>query len=253
VDNLGINVDKKIFLDKFMHDLTPDIHRLHQENIKPEILIKADHSAVTSLDLALTDFIEERFLDEFPEVTFYSEEKYSTWDFPMLSLDPLDGTKEFIMGRPEWSVSVGYFPQDSWAGEGWIYNPMTREEFGHPEVRIHQPKVKYIGEVSHSEWEAGKYPRPAVGALEVRPVGSIAYKLGRLSAGKSDFVVSLNPKNIWDIAAGTLLCQQAGMKFYSEGHEVKSVKKLYLPPLIWCHEELFSELSHAFGQNHKYP
>lgn len=246
-------MDNKINLDKFMHDLTPDIHRIHQDHLSPEISIKKDLSAVTSLDLALTDFIEERFLVKHPEVTFYSEEKYSNWDFPMLSLDPLDGTKEFILGRPEWAVSVAFLPKDSWSGEGWIYNPVTREEFSKAASIPFEKKVSYSGEVSHSEWEAGKYPEPVVGAFVVRPVGSIAYKLGRLSAGKSDFVVSLNPKNIWDIAAGTLLCQEAGMKFYSEGHEVKDVKKLYLPPLIWCHEELFSELSSAFGQSYKYP
>ena len=47
-------------------------------------------------------------------------------------------------------------------------------------------------------------------AMEIRPCGSIAYKLARLAAGCSDAVFSLTPKNEWDIAAGVLLVEAAG-------------------------------------------
>ena len=83
----------------------------------------------------------------------------------------------------------------------------------------------------------------AVAMENPRPKGSIAYKLGLLAAGNSDFVISMTPKSIWDIAGGTLLCQRSKIKFYSEGKEVLEVKQNYLPPLIWCHEEIFEELS----------
>lgn len=218
-------------------DLT-QAHTLVQKSLKD------DGSPVTLLDLALSLLLENMSAQYFPDVTFYSEEKYSTWKFPLMVVDPLDGTREYIRNRPEWAVSVGLFVSSNFEGEGWVYNPVTKELFTGeiPPVK-HVDKAKYYGEVSHSEWDKGLYQFFKSEKYSLRPMGSIAYKLGRLAAGKVDFVVSLAPKNIWDIAGGTLLCHQSKMKFYSEGKEVKEVKQLYLPPLIWCHEELFEELS----------
>lgn len=210
--------------------------------------LKKDGSPVTALDLALSELIEEIAKQEMsPNLTFYSEEKFSDWKFPLLALDPLDGTKEFIAKRPEWAISLAILPTQTFTGEGWVYNPITRECFtGAEECHFHQ-KADYQGEVSRTEWEKGLFADKATSPFRLKPMGSIAYKLGRLSAGKSDFVVSLRPKNIWDIAGGTLLCQHSGIKFYSAGKEVTQVQKLYEPPLIWCHEKLFSELSERFS------
>jgi myo-inositol-1(or 4)-monophosphatase len=163
-------------------------------------------------------------------------------------LDPLDGTREYIEQRPEWAISLALFATSSFKGEGWIYNPMKNEVFSHvvPEYKFDN-KVSFGGEVSRSEWASNLFLSDyAGGKFRVNPMGSIAYKLGRLAYQKSDFVVSLRPKNIWDIAGGTLLCKEAGLKFYSQGEEVISVEKIYRPPLIWCHEELFPELSKIF-------
>ena len=213
---------------------------------KAEIQFKQDGSPVTELDLFLSAHVETLMEEHFSGVTFYSEEKFSEWSFPLLALDPLDGTREYIDGRPEWALSIGLFATEAFDGEGWVYNPMTEECFDRPVKMPHVDKSSYRGEVSRSEWKQGLFTNKSSGRFEVVPVGSIAYKLGRLAYGKCDYVVSLRPKNIWDIAGGTLLCQQAGFKFYAEGKEVTDVRKLYQPPLIWCREELFSELSKIY-------
>ncbi len=163
----------------------------------------------------------------------------------MIAIDPLDGTKEYIKRRPEWSISVGYFPTENFQGEGWVFNPVTEELFDGSIGPTGYGSILQ-GEVSHSEWDRGWYENFHHPAFKLRPMGSIAYKLGRLSAGKIDFVVSLAPKNIWDIAGGSLLCQQQGIKFYSQGKEVTQVQRLYEAPLIWCREELLMELSSFF-------
>lgn len=211
-----------------------------------EITIKADGSPVTELDLLLSAQVEQIVEKNFPTYTFYSEEKFSEWHFPLVALDPLDGTREYIEGRDEWSISIGVFPSSDFSGEGWVYNPKTKECFTQAEEQVFQQKRSYCGEVSGTEWKNGLFTNKTTEEFTLRPVGSIAYKLGRLSAGKCDYVVSLRPKNIWDIAGGTLLCHAAGLKFYSQGKEVTSVKQLYEPPLIWCHEELFSKLSKVY-------
>lgn len=204
---------------------------------------KSDGSPVTALDLALSELTEKMAGTNYPDVVFYSEEKFSTWGFPLMAIDPLDGTREYLAGRPEWALSIGIFDSKDFQGQGWVYNPVTKELFEEGSIAVvAAPESNYRGEVSRTEWDQNLYKTKS-DKFNLRPMGSIAYKLGRLSAGKIDFVISLYPKNIWDIAGGSLLCQKSGIKFYSEGKEVTEVKQKYLPPLIWCREEIFSELS----------
>lgn len=241
-------MDKKLLLRpklaQIMADLKNSIVELTQFHNEIEKTLKDDGSPVTQLDLALSLLLEKMSAKHYPEATFYSEEKFSTWQFPLVVVDPLDGTKEYIKKRPQWAVSVGIFLSREFQGEGWVYNPVTNELFNSDISTVnHVDKSKYYGEVSHSEWDTGLYKSFTSEKYSLKPMGSIAYKLGRLAGGKIDFVISLTPKNIWDIAGGTLLCHQSKMKFYSEGKEVTEVKPLYRPPLIWCHEELFEEIS----------
>lgn len=230
-----------------MVDIIPQIHDLHVRHPSAPGNLKHDGTPVTSLDLALSVLLENMTHEHFKDVIAYSEENFSEWNFPLMAIDPIDGTKEYILNRPEWAVSVGLIENEQFQGEGWVYNPLTKELFNseQSQAKFVQKSV-YYGEVSHSEWDKGFYQTFKSEKFKLTPMGSIAYKLGRLSGGKVDFVVSLAPKNIWDIAAGTLLCAQSGMKFYSQGKEVKEVKQKYYPPLIWCHEELSQELLNLF-------
>jgi myo-inositol-1(or 4)-monophosphatase len=41
-------------------------------------------------------------------------------------------------------------------------------------------------------------------------MGSVAYKLGLVAAGKADATFTLTPKNEWDVAAGYALVESAG-------------------------------------------
>ena len=65
---------------------------------------------------------------------------------------------------------------------------------------------------SRSEVGRGQWQRFRGAPIHMRPVGSIAYKLALIAIGKADLTASLEPKNEWDIAAGTLLVEAAGGK-----------------------------------------
>jgi myo-inositol-1(or 4)-monophosphatase len=244
-------VDKKSLLKRNLADIMfshfPNITSDLNNYPQPLITTKSDGSPVTELDLALSQGMEALTRKHFSDCCFYSEENFKEWKFPLLALDPLDGTKEYIAGRPEWSLSVGIFENENFDGEGWVTNPVTKEIFSMDSVIPFKPKEKYLGEASRSEFKEGLYDDFRPEKFDLRPCGSIAYKLGKLSQGKIDFVVSMRPKNIWDIAGGTLLCQEAGLEFYSKGKKVTRVLKLYEPPLIWCHPSLFPELSEKFS------
>jgi myo-inositol-1(or 4)-monophosphatase len=243
-------VDKKLLLTKslaeYLYFSLHDVEQLINRFPKAPGKKKADGSMVTELDLELSLMIEKIVVEQFPDHIFYSEEKFSEWGFPLIAVDPLDGTREYMAGRPEWALSVARFLKDEFIGEGWIYNPLTKELYCETSHVPHADKKIFYGEVSRSEWEKGLFNSVSSARFNIKPMGSIAYKLGRLSAHKLDFVVSLQPKNIWDIAAGTILAQAAGYQFYSQGKKVTKVEKYYRPPLIWCREEIYQELSGLF-------
>ncbi len=251
MENYGVNVDKKLLLSESLarilkNSLVP-IRDVVQHHLRPEVRIKEDGSPVTELDEALSHYFYSYFTNHYSDFYFYSEENFKDWGFPLMALDPLDGTREYLEGNDEWAISIGLFETEKFNGEGWIYNPKKNELFDNNlPIRPFLEKASYLGEVSRSEWKKGLFTNKKSAKFDLRAVGSIAYKLGRLARGDSDYVVSLTPKNIWDVAGGTLLCKRAGFNFYSQGQLVTSVLPLYRPPLIWCHERLFSELSEIY-------
>ena len=59
-------------------------------------------------------------------------------------------------------------------------------------------------EVSCGQWQS------APTEIEIRPMGSVAYKLGRVAAGLAAATWTLVPKNEWDIAGGVALVLAGG-------------------------------------------
>lgn len=131
-------------------------------------------------------------------------------------VDPLDGTKEFLAGLPEWCVSIALV-EDGQAVAGGICNPSTGEVFtGSVENGIRccspgdesgslTPRKKPLVLASRSEMGRGEWDWLKGFPFEVRPVGSVAYKLALVAAGRADATWTLNPKSEWDIAAGVAL------------------------------------------------
>lgn len=136
-------------------------------------------------------------------------------------VDPLDGTREFVEGIPEWCISVG-FVEHGQAVAGGILNPATGEKIvgslgggvtyngepAGPSLRNTLDGALVLG--SRSEAKRGEWKRFEGAPFRVRNVGSVAYKLGLVAAGKADATWTLVPKNEWDVAAGTALVMAAG-------------------------------------------
>ncbi len=136
-------------------------------------------------------------------------------------VDPIDGTKEFVKGIPEWCVSIA-LSVDGVAVAGGILNPAVHERVlgarGHG-VTLNgaRASVRERGSLagsevlaSRSEMDRGEWRRFEEAGFVVRPVGSVAYKLARVAAGLSDATWTLVPKNEWDVAAGVALVVEAG-------------------------------------------
>src|SRR5690349_19333982 len=112
-----------------MEDILPKIHELTDLHPAAPSILKHDGTPVTTLDLALSVLLENMSHKTFGPIAVYSEENFSAWKFPLMAIDPLDGTREYIKQRPEWAISIGHFLTEHFGGEGWVYNPMTKELF----------------------------------------------------------------------------------------------------------------------------
>lgn len=255
VDNQPKFVDKKAllspYLARIMNGHRQSWRKLVLETLDFKVSEKSPGDPVTKIDLAISNDVKEITVQE--KLHFYSEEEARDWKLPLIIIDPIDGTRELIERRPECAVSVALIKNwdfSSNENEGWIFNPFTDETFTQESIKNKLSGEKLVGYVSRSEWKNDLYKNISESQIELKAVGSIAYKLALLSHGKIDFVVSLKPKNIWDIAAGTILCKKLGLEFYSEGKRVTQItNELYRPPLIWCNPTSFSFLSEIFSSH----
>lgn len=136
-------------------------------------------------------------------------------------VDPLDGTREFVTGIPEFCASIGYV-EDGRPVAGGIYNPATDETFlgsidsgmtyngkpARPSQRTTLDGALVLA--SRSEVKRGEWKPFENGVFKLRPMGSVAYKLALVSAGLADITFTLTPKHEWDVVAGIALVKSAG-------------------------------------------
>lgn len=130
-------------------------------------------------------------------------------------VDPLDGTKEFVDGIPQYCVAIGLVR----AGEpvlGVVHNPATDDTFWAERGRgaWRNGTAIQVAEgrcllASRSELKRGEFD-PFHAGWELSPVGSIQLKLALVAAGDAAVTLSRGPKHEWDVCAGALLVAEAG-------------------------------------------
>jgi myo-inositol-1(or 4)-monophosphatase len=184
---------------------------------------KVGHDPVTEADRELDTILRQQLLLE--GEGWLSEESV---DDPIRLqrsrvwvVDPLDGTREFVTGIPEFCASIG-FVEDGRPVAGGIYNPATDEIFlgsvdsgvtyngkpAQPSQRTSLDGALVLA--SRSEVKRGEWKPFENGVITVRPMGSVAYKLALVSAGLADITFTLTPKHEWDVVAGAALVLSAG-------------------------------------------
>ena len=147
-------------------------------------------------------------------------------------VDPIDGTREFIDGIPEWCVSVGLV-EDGVPVAGGVLSPPN----GHLIIGSDETGVVCNGAptgttdvtdlrgalvlASRSEMRRGEWEHFFATPIAVRNMGSVAYKLSLVGAGLADATWTLVPKNEWDVAGGAALVRAGGGRvFGTNGAEV---------------------------------
>jgi myo-inositol-1(or 4)-monophosphatase len=189
-----------------------------------EVGSKGRDNPVTSADLEADAALREHLSRAFPEYGWLSEETAD--NAARLScrrvwiVDPLDGTKEFIKGIPEFVVAIA-LAEDGVPVLGVTYNPIKREMFWAArgagcyldDTLVHVTASAGLAgsvvlasrsETARGEW--GAYQDKIVS----HPIGSVAYKVALVAAGKADGTFTATPKSEWDVASGAALIAEAG-------------------------------------------
>lgn len=199
------------------------------------VMRKQDRSPVTEADYAAEGVIAEKLASHFPGVAVVSEEDVAARAPPALGrsfflVDPLDGTREFIAGRTEFTVNIALIENGAPVA-GAIYAPLVaRLWFGasgcaaldvapgaKPDLarahRIHVRKPPAEGMTafvsrSHDDPETEAY-LARLPVAERRHVGS-SIKFCRIAEGAGDVYPRLGETREWDVAAGHAILTAAG-------------------------------------------
>ncbi len=186
---------------------------------------KGEDNPLGQADLAANDALSNCLRVACPDYGWLSEE---TLDDPhrlscprVWVVDPIDGTREFLRGLPQFAVSIGLV-EHGLPIAGCIYNPALEEMFlvvpgSEPTLNGCPVRTTSTGQLSgasvlasHSETDRGEWGEPFCTHFQLTQMGSIAYKLALIAAGRFDLSFTLTPKNEWDVCAGVALVQAGG-------------------------------------------
>ncbi len=198
---------------------------LHHYRAGTEVWEKSEDNPVTVADLESDRAIAARLRAAFPDDGALSEESVSdparTLKRRVWIVDPMDGTKEFTKKIPEFAVSIALV-ENGEPVTGVIHNPAANvtvwaskgdgtfrdgKRVGVSSVQLLEDAVVIA---SRTEISRDKFADHQGWFGELRPVGSIAWKLACIACGEGDLNISLAPKNEWDVCAGDVLVREAG-------------------------------------------
>ena len=187
----------------------------------------ADHSPVSDGDIAVNNFLRARLAVLAPEAAWLSEETEddlanrnnrlgtaSAW-----VVDPIDGTRAYIAGRHDWTISVALVEHNR-PRLAALYAPVTDEMFlatagggatlngaaiaasrgsGLVGAKLAGPK-RYLERLDHL----------VPGAIAQSRIFSLALRLTRVADGQLDMAFASPGSQDWDLAAADLLVHEAG-------------------------------------------
>lgn len=142
-------------------------------------------------------------------------------------VDPIDGTRSFVAGRPEYSISIALV-EDGEPVLGGVCNPAAGVTvLGGPGLGLQvdgRPSLPFqdTGRLrvlaSRSETRDGAWrPWEHSGRIDVLPISSVAYKLALVACGAADATWTVWPKSEWDVAAGIALVRAVGGEAWPAG------------------------------------
>ncbi len=193
---------------------------------------KSDNSPVTAADEAADRVISAGLRMSYPDIPVVTEEQANTHEINAVRffiVDPLDGTKEFINRRGDFTVNIALI-DDGVPVAGVVYAPARQrlfyadhtgayeetgpfgDEIG-PTQSIHVASpladgLRIVASKSHRDAATDAYIAQ-YNPAEFKSAGS-SLKLCLVATGEADFYPRLGPTMEWDTAAGDAILRAAG-------------------------------------------
>jgi 3'(2'), 5'-bisphosphate nucleotidase len=195
-----------------------------------KVTSKADESPVTEADQRGERLILEHLARHFPDVPVISEEDASEFGTPdaigprFFLVDPLDGTKAFVRGDPNFTVNIGLIENGRPvagavtappSGETWFTcgGQVLKRVKGGPAAPVQVrawPQGAAIALISHTMKDETKAKLMADYGFDVPEPMDSSIKFCRIAEGSADIYPRLGPTMEWDIAAGHAILEAAG-------------------------------------------
>jgi myo-inositol-1(or 4)-monophosphatase len=184
-----------------------------------------DDSPVSEGDIAVNDLLHARLTDLVPGAGWLSEETEARpdRDLPLAwVVDPIDGTRAYISGRADWTISVALV-ENARPILCALYAPATDEMFFAVQgkgatlngitIAVSRgetlDRAKLAGPKRYLDKLASLNP-----AIQVQPrVHSLALRFARVAQGELDAAFASPGSHDWDLAAADLLVHEAGGLF----------------------------------------
>jgi myo-inositol-1(or 4)-monophosphatase len=181
-----------------------------------------DRSPVSEADIAVNDLLQQQLSALAPGAGWLSEETEgspSATNALIWVVDPIDGTRAFISGRADWSISAALV-ENGRPLVAALYAPVSEEFFlatrragatlnGKP-IRANDGNGLRGAKIAGPKRYLEKFSTLAEGTLAQPKVHSLALRLARVAQGSLDAAFSSRGSHDWDLAAADLLVHEAG-------------------------------------------
>ena len=225
---------------------------------KIKVKYKSKNQPVTNADIEINNFLFDFFKKKTPNFGWLSEESLDDnsrfeSDF-FWCLDPIDGTRSYILGKPEYTISLALMNNFK-PILGIIYNPLTNEYFcaeeqngafcNNTKIKVNSKKNYKSCSLAISNSEVNIFKSyDFLNIKDIKKIGSIAYKIALVAKGKIDIAISLTKKNDWDLAAADLLIREANGKIMETNGEkiVYNTQSLKINSVMATNEKIIFDL-----------
>jgi myo-inositol-1(or 4)-monophosphatase len=173
---------------------------------------------VCDIDLEVDAFLNAHLRPLDPEAGWLSEETLDLSDRierrRLWVIDPIDGTRDYLRGRPGWCVSVALV-EDRVPVLGVLAAPMRGELWTASRGlggwrNGDRLEVSPRAELAGARVPADQLPEADRDLVAVAKPNSIALRIALVAAGEADLVATLKWGFEWDIAAAALVAEEAG-------------------------------------------
>ena len=181
---------------------------------KLQVSNKGPSDFVTNADIKAEKIIIEELKKAKPNYSILSEEKGSekNKDDKTWIIDPIDGTINFLHGIPHFAISIGLKVNNQIIA-GVIYDPIKDEMFCAEKdngAYFNNQRIRVSKKTNLSECLFATGEKLDIDyKFQYRKSGSAALDMAYVAAGRYDGYFQKN-LNIWDIAAGIVILNEAG-------------------------------------------